>query len=339
MKKIYFHPERDKIDNIPVFTNYYQYQAINYFLRVIEALNPQFVEDLNKIVPIYTTAERLHKPLDDSNGSIVDMSDWAVLEKANPQCNSHLLELRDAIIEWAQKYNLVDNSLSKKTFLEIGLWAIPSKRNHPAEIEKKKKFYTKIGRELPQYIINWSITDSIYIEDEEELDEKKIKDKVFTGDEFPFVFTPNSENMNQYNITGLPIEAHSFENIYTNYEFDLFEAFNGRKENIQGYTLGYAWDPRDEPWSEFEKNLDIAFRQYKNLYKNRTESYIKNLGYIEGKEKRNREHFEWLVRFQIQGWTIKEIADYYSEEEKVLGEDTIKKALHCTSNIIGITLR
>lgn len=41
--------------------------------------------------------------------------------------------------------------------------------------------------------------------------------------------------------------------------------------------------------------------------------------------KRNKEHFEWLVRFQIQGWTIKEIADYYSEEEKVLGEDTIKK--------------
>lgn len=60
--------------------------------------------------------------------------------------------------------------------------------------------------------------------------------------------------MNQYNITGLPIEAHSYENIYTNYKFDLFEAFNGRKENIQGYTFGYAWDPRDPTWNEFKKN-------------------------------------------------------------------------------------
>ncbi|WP_257155073.1 hypothetical protein [Bacillus cereus] len=143
MKKIYFLHERDKIDNIPVFTSYHQYQEITYFLRVIEALDPQFVEDLNKIVPIYTTAERLHKALEDSNGSFVDMSDWAVLEKANNQCNSHLLELRDAIIKWAQKYNLVDNSLNKKTFLEIGLWAIPSKRNHPAEIEKKRNFIAK----------------------------------------------------------------------------------------------------------------------------------------------------------------------------------------------------
>ncbi|WP_257138044.1 hypothetical protein [Bacillus toyonensis] len=37
----------------------------------------------------------------------------------------------------------MDNSLNKKTFLEIGLWAIPSKRNHLAEVEKKRNSIAK----------------------------------------------------------------------------------------------------------------------------------------------------------------------------------------------------
>lgn len=46
-------------------------------------------------------------------------------------------------------------------------------------------------------------------------------------------------------------------------------------------------------------SLKCEWDPYKDLYKNRTESYMKKLGYIEGKERKKKEHFEWLVRFQI----------------------------------------
>jgi len=58
MDKFYFHPERKKLNHIPVFVDSYYHEIITYFLSIAEALEPKFVSDLDEIIPIYTIAEK-----------------------------------------------------------------------------------------------------------------------------------------------------------------------------------------------------------------------------------------------------------------------------------------
>lgn len=78
------------------------------------------------------------------------------------------------------------------------------------------------------------------------------------------------------------------------------------------WIFGNGWDPRDQTWREFEQELDTMYETYKKLYREHAEKFLMAKGYVKGKDKRNLNHFEWLIRYQIQGWTLKEIADHYS---------------------------
>jgi hypothetical protein len=339
MEKVFFHPERVKIDSIPVFTNYYQYQSINYFLRVAEYLEPQLIKDLEDLIPLYTETEKTHNKGEIDRYGFID--DWKILEQANAKVNQHLLNLREAIINWAKKYHLIDDGMLNKTYLEIATWAIPDKRDHPNTVEEWKEFCNEIGSEVPRDFLNWSITNAMYFEDErEDVEKVKNKDDIFSEDRFPFLFTPNFDNLhgNKGFIERVD-EASDYENIRLSNELDIYHTLKGEEEKIGKFLRCEAWDPRNDTWTEFEKMLDAAYKKYKELYRSRTEAYMERLGYIEGKEKRNLEHFEWLVRYQIQEWEIRNIADHYSKKNKVIGEDTIQKALKNTAVSVGLKLR
>lgn len=234
---------------------------------------------------------------------------------------------------WADKYNL-----NNKIFLEIALWAIPDKRDHPKQVEDMKSFAKKMGKQMPWKFPEWSITDAIYYEYEEEDSNRKVID-IQPNKTFPFIFTPGIFNLNRMSISNSNIEARDYEQILVNYHLDVSFALKGEKEKIRGFVFGDGWDPRMDTWSEFEENIDALYKKYKELYKARTESYMEEQGYIEGKQKRNKNHFEWLVRYQIQEWSIKEIADHYSKENTILAEDTIKKALISTAKLLDLEIR
>lgn len=51
------------------------------------------------------------------------------------------------------------------------------------------------------------------------------------------------------------------------------------------------------------------------------------------------EHFQWLVRYQIQNWSLNDIADFYSTKDKILSEDTVRKALLNTARIVELEIR
>lgn len=334
MKKLYFHPERKKLNDMPVFINSYYHEAITYFLRVAEVLEPQFIEDLDLMTSLYTKTEKIHEKQVDSSYKFID--GWDIFEQIDS--NSHLIELKNAVIAWIQKYNLVKESDSEndKLFLEIALWAIPDKRDHPQRVDDLKERFKKMGKKMPIHFYNWSITDVIYYEDESEVTGYEFQpDRVF-----PFVFTPGYFTPSyRLKVSDIEPEAHDYENILINYDKDVKFALKGDKDNVRGYTFGEGWDPRIETWSEFEETLDDAFKKYKQLYKERTQLLMEEHGYTEGKHKRNKEHFEWLVRYQLQEWSINEIADYYSTKNTILVEDTIRKALTSTAKLIGLRLR
>lgn len=76
-----------------------------------------------------------------------------------------------------------------------------------------------------------------------------------------------------------------------------------RHSEIMNQWIGFLvkdGDPRNETWRDFEEKIDVWFLAYKKMYKQRAEQFLVDKGYVKAKEKRNLEHFEWLVRYQIQ---------------------------------------
>lgn len=158
---------------------------------------------------------------------------------------------------------------------------------------------------------------------------------------FPFAFTPDML------ISKQPPDAYAFE------ELRLFDA---RKSNLiemaettdlSKYELitrpwegGIGWDPRKKTWKEFENFIDKKYEQYQMLYRERSEQFLREQGYVKDKEKRNLEHFRWLVDYQIKGWSAREIADHYSSlKNEIINEDTVLHGIKNTASLVLIHLR
>ncbi|MBH0158634.1 hypothetical protein IHV10_19810 [Fictibacillus sp. 5RED26] len=100
MEKIFYHPTKFKGKNIPVFSSYYQYQTISYFLELSEKIEPSLIIDLEKMTALYATVEKI------IDGSILD--EWLKFEQAN-LINKDAIELRETLTNWAKKYNLYND--------------------------------------------------------------------------------------------------------------------------------------------------------------------------------------------------------------------------------------
>ncbi|WP_434578169.1 hypothetical protein [Thermoanaerobacterium thermosaccharolyticum] len=94
------------------------------------------------------------------------------------------------------------------------------------------------------------------------------------------------------------------------------------------------WNPTLETWEDFNKRIDALFSHYKELYKKRTEEFLKQNNFVKGKEKQEDEHFEWFVRYQIQGWSKEKIAkEYYVTRQNV------SNAIKEIANLVGLKPR
>ena len=95
------------------------------------------------------------------------------------------------------------------------------------------------------------------------------------------------------------------------------------------------WDPAEETEAEFRYRIEE--------YITRRHAAAQRAGWKSAVEKRNILHFAWLVHFQVQGWSIPEIAERYNEhyekQEKTLVEDTVSKGIHQAAKLVGINLR
>ena len=89
------------------------------------------------------------------------------------------------------------------------------------------------------------------------------------------------------------------------------------------------YDPVVETRSEYIASLEP--------YLDKQEAVFRSIGFHKTKLKRKRVHFEWLVRYQIQSWSQRQIADAYSDT--TLTEDAIGKAVRETAELVGLTVR
>lgn len=125
--------------------------------------------------------------------------------------------------------------------------------------------------------------------------------------------------------------------------------------NTVSFTIGWfaenqfsefkfkPWNPLMETWDKYKKQLEAALGNYKNNIEEMVKGKYKKAEVI-----RKPEQFEWIVRFQVQNWSLSRIAlNYFSIDPKDMDYKTImdskkavlSKQLHALADMVGLTLR
>jgi hypothetical protein len=108
------------------------------------------------------------------------------------------------------------------------------------------------------------------------------------------------------------------------------------------------WVAEWESWSAYRADVRAAFDAALRTYWAALIEKAENEGLKKAPRKhaprqtRNPElHFEWLVRFQVLGWTHQQIAQHYERtfDTTKRYSSTVNRALRKTANLIGLTLR
>jgi len=108
---------------------------------------------------------------------------------------------------------------------------------------------------------------------------------------------------------------------------------------VEPYIFQDAWLIDRETRPEATRRIMESCATNLKVYLNRVESLARERGLKRAKQKRNPEHFEWLVDYQTNEWNHRKIADHYSKNGKILTEDAVGKALRGTAALIGLILR
>lgn len=89
-----------------------------------------------------------------------------------------------------------------------------------------------------------------------------------------------------------------------------------------------------DKWEEFEKDVLKKLRE-------RRKHLVRKGGWQKVSRKRNPGHFEWLVRYQVQGWRPLRIAREYLPQNEDCSDltNTVRDALKATADLCDLTLR
>ncbi|MDO3676142.1 hypothetical protein [Paenibacillus ehimensis] len=344
---LYYHPDRIKKPSSPMLLDMARYNHIEYFVQLIENIVPEVLKDLETLIRKIDIAQKWfeEKKLDHNSSP----SEWVLVKKSDQdKIYSGYAPLKNGLLNWASKYNLdSDNDF----YIELALWALHSFYEDIQDADREERiqeaieyakhfgipreravewYFSGMQRNSKPFEEKVSLSGALYVSeiefDDFHLGESSslkmcpiIRD-LFDG-HFPFVFVPKSYDLTLQNIGKSEVSLNSFEEILM----------------IKKRLIGTGWDPRTETWKEFEESMDRWFAAYKKMYRERTEKFMEQHGYVKGKEKRNQEHFKWLVHYQIQGWSLRQIAEHY--EDKELSEDTIFRGVKSASEIVMLNLR
>lgn len=361
------------IDEEGIVYSKYRYDVIYKFLKTIHIIAPEVERDLYPIMQLVKDTVKkdgdgLYLPpwselskLDEQKYIILKNSikEWALkynlIDKNGFYINIALHAICDAIN--SETYNIDEDVDDVEK--EINL--------------QKKKILSKYDDmlvNLPEALIDGSIEndDEIYVlKKATGRNDRRCYYRLEW--DFPFVFAPSAE----YHIYGGSEEDildnwEKPETYETPYIYDYMKSvllYDYRMEKYRKYEYGdkiikhmnkpsdelkmyadfyvepwneslnpIAWDPREETWDEFEKKIDELYKHYKEAYRKRTEEFFKKNGYVKGKEKYEDSHFEWFVRYQVQGWSKEKIAREYH-----VTRQSVTNAIDEIGDLVGLKPR
>ena len=96
-----------------------------------------------------------------------------------------------------------------------------------------------------------------------------------------------------------------------------------------------VYDPAAKTWQEYLEELAATYRPQQ-------EEAFARAGFHKTRVKRARTaspalHYEWIVRYQVQNWTIRRVAAHYLSDPDQ--RSTVRSALRELAVIVGLTLR
>ncbi|MCY9589851.1 hypothetical protein PC41400_16670 [Paenibacillus chitinolyticus] len=346
---LYYHPQRVIVKDSAIILNSAHYMPIKHFVGLLEEKVPQCIHDLKNLTVQYSIATEWS--LEKGLTGLEDPSLWEIVNQSDENNSfAGYLPLKKGLIEWINKYKLFS---STGFYLSLALWSVEVYYKQCLETEREKRIahMKKTCEELEiseaQYWVSFpyepnkevlSLSKEIVYANErdtealyESTENITEFDDLFFDQNFPFIFAPNQ----LYLILNGDPSIDDFEDLkpHSKNEEDY-------KPNPANSFSGYGWDPREDSWREYEKRIDCWYEKYKHMYKERTESILYENGYVRSKAKRNIEHYSWLVYYQILGWSLKDIANHWSEKnESAFSEDTIWKGLKSAAEIVYINLR
>ncbi|MCR8634867.1 hypothetical protein [Paenibacillus radicis (ex Xue et al. 2023)] len=361
---LYYHPDRIKAVSYPMLLDKTRYDSVSYFTRLIEEMVPEVINDLRGKVNAYDEAQKWF--LKHQLSYREQPSEWHLVKVSEEDSTySGYASLKKELLSWTEKYNLHSHN---DLYQELGLTALYYYYEDIQEEnrDKRKKNAIEYSRQfgVPSDIaLDWyfsrlesnsrpnreklSLSSALNMF-ELEIDDIELEasagikasdfNKDFFNTQFPFVFTPNRVDISLFGLNN-----YSFEEIL-DYDhrktFMLKQSMNN--EDMKSYEprdweSGKGWDPRTETWKSFEDTIDTWFKSYKKMYKERTEQFMDKHGYVKGKEKRTQEHFKWLLHYQIQGWSLRQIAEYYIDAE--FNEDTLYRGVKSAAEVLMLNLR
>ncbi|MWC31362.1 hypothetical protein [Paenibacillus sp. MMS18-CY102] len=351
MKGNYFHPHRITDGDSSLLMDSNKYAAVVYFLEQIEKLAPEAVSDLVLLHDTYSEADHWFR--NNRIGSQEWPSEWSIVSQAETNHYSTYLKLKRSIEVWINKFKLKskDDFYHKVALTALSFYYDDCKESNRIKrlaeykvLAKRHKVSLEVLRNSERFSKEWpynellSLSRSVFFEDES--DDIELNKSIGRTDgyrdnffeyEYPFIFTPSSFSF----LDEEEGSAGTFEWMSTFYSILNKKGNYDSNDKSHLTYFGTAWDPRKESWENFESKIDVLFKQYKELYRERSEAFLAERGYVKERTKRNLEHFKWLVHYQVQGWSLRKISDHYSEiTGEVISEDTIFHGIKKTADLV-----
>jgi hypothetical protein len=102
----------------------------------------------------------------------------------------------------------------------------------------------------------------------------------------------------------------------------------------------FKWDIAFETEKQFKEKVRTKFNEYLNKYIEKCRIKAQEMNYTKSIEKRQVEHFEWFVLYQIKGWELPKITEFISQRTgKFYEESNIYKNVKKISQLIELPLR
>ncbi|WP_067936507.1 hypothetical protein [Alicyclobacillus kakegawensis] len=246
-----------------VFTSLPHFKAVKEFLLAIERLQPSVLKDLRALRSLCTLD--VLKVFWRADGACV----WSALaESSCPDCQM----LKDAIEDWAAKYNLLDD---RKLYVEIGLKALADSflKDGLLSIALLPGVFGGMSETAEAVLSSRTVTSLV---NGISLDERAGTDMAGPF-EFPFQFTYRED----FNGTGMapagwdPRESWDVFEERLNAQFEAYKAFYRKAVTEQAEKNGFIPVPNKEEITHFEW---LVLYQIRGMSQQQIRVYLKHSG-------------------------------------------------------------
>jgi len=261
---------------------------------------------------------------------------------------------QDVIIEYRQELLDTLNKMKPEILEELYFDIYPSiGRLISPELFLKPAF--EVPKEITEVLSQWVIKHNLYkigryeglTSDSDEENNDKVK---YAGWNYDWIIEVTVNTMILWK-RQLPHESEGYPKEEVKLEwylYGMYEVYNPLGEAFIEPLYSYLY--REARGKDFEVNLfqetkEANLKRIKENVNRLIEKYFDEVdelindfdSFKKLPPKRKLEHFTWLVRYQIQGWNYREIADEYEKTtNREITEEMTKKGIKKAAHLAGI---